>query len=806
MRKTILLLIISFFSVYGFSQEKQIGEIQNSDEKVNPDSFDDNLLSKLVVEEVNMFMDSISKEGFETDKFLSSIANDHADEMAKNKSASTEGSGKTKDVSSRILYYGGSGLGDELVMRFSIKTTEEFYTYRELARNIVLKWSGSTKSVRILQKGQFYSAGVGCGLDDSRKKVYVSFMMGNYYTQNTGAYRIDEMNVPYTTKSYGLTNYVYRTCRKCKRYFPDIIDLQKGLSVNELGEIVFEYNDLRKFKRLIRKPKDALAVDIVQKSQYSECKMANAVDYTLVNRGVMTKRMWSKKLYKKNTAPAEGKRNRVSKLRVVLGELPEELNPEDVELNLMIIQDKSVCFDLTPSFSFDAGYEYSQKIDLLPDTIVPEGVPAYVPEATVNELSFRIPFERNKYDYKIEDIEPVLNTLNEPDFIINKVYVAAYSSLEGSVSANEKLQNQRSQSIIGALRDNQNENLIDSVTNEANWNDFKNDVKGTQYEALAKGTMSEAIHKIQTEGLAKKLEPILSKHRYAAVTIWITYDIAGEKEQYYVVNQFNKAIKSGDLASALSIQKYMLEEVSKDNYNKEVVEAMEIPQGVDYVGLNMNKICMQKMVNQDVIDSTYQASISELWDLNNDNKFIYYNKLYCGVLMSDLTNEYEREELQDEIDFMYDYDLTKKSVDLLNVELQYRLMDEFKDSVGYEHPIVAGSLNRIKEIIDFDDVNWQNSLKLASVFLNHGDYDYAFDLLDPFVDDEKVFPELLFTYISLCSKVDNKYHSNRFVLALERAREMDPERFCSLFSGKKSFPKQVFANDKVKKMHCEYCK
>jgi uncharacterized protein YkwD len=806
MKKILCLFLMGLISTSFFAQEKEIGEFQNSDELINPDAFDGDLLNKLILQEVNMYMDSIGVEGFEPSDFLEQVAKDHAVEMAENNTASTEGKGKMKTIASRLQSYGGSGIGDELVMRYSIKTTDAYYSYQELARYIVMKWTSSTKSIRMLDEGKFYFAGIGSGLDEAKKKVYTAFFLGNYYTENKGAERIDEMSTPYTTKKFGLKPYDFKTCRKTKRYFPDIVDLQKGLSINENGEIIFEFNDLRRFKRLIRGKKDGLAVDIVQKSQYENCKAPNIVDYTRVNRGVMTKPMYSKKIYKKNTAPEEGKRKRVTKLQVVLGEFPEELKPEDVEMNLLILQGKTACHNIPPSFAIDAGYEYRQKIDLMPDTIVPQGVPAYKPEATQNQFSFKIPFERNKYDYKIEDIQPVIKTLNEPDFIINKVHIAAYSSIEGSVQANEKLQKQRSESIINALKEQQNESLIDSVTTAANWEDFKKDVIGTEYEKMASMTLEQAIQHIRTNGLAKKLEPILNKHRYANVTVWVTYDVAGNKEQAYVLSQFNKAVKSGDLALALSIQKYMIEQLAAGNYDKMSVDGMEIPEGKEYAGLNMNKICMRKMAYNDVIDEEYDAEITNLRSLDQENQYIYHNKIYCDVLLTDLTNEYDREDLQGEIDFLYDFSLPKKNVDLLNVEMQYRLMDEFKDSVGYDHPIVIKSLERIKDIIVFDEVNWQNSLKLASVFLNHGDYDYAFKLLDPFIDNEVVFPELLFTYISLCSKVDHKYHSNKFVMALEKAREADPQRFCEMFKGKNAFPHQVFANDKVKQMHCESCK
>jgi len=42
--------------------------------------------------------------------------------------------------------------------------------------------------------------------------------------------------------------------------------------------------------------------------------------------------------------------------------------------------------------------------------------------------------------------------------------------------------------------------------------------------------------------------------------------------------------------------------------------------------------------------------------------------------------------------------------------------------------------------------------------------------------------------------------------ALEKAEKMDNQRFCDFFRGDKSFPSQVFANEKVKELYCDHCK
>ncbi len=812
MKRIGLVLFLLFFVFGGIAQEKLSGEFHTSDQQVEPNHFDTELLSKIVLQELNMLMDSLNLEGFEKYDFLIPIARDHAEEMAENNIATTEGRGKKKDIESRIQYYGGSGVGDAIVTRESIKNTDGYLTYREIARNVIIRWSSSVRTMRKLRKQQFFLTGIGSALDERQKKVYVSCIMGNYFTKNEGADMIKEIDPKVSTGGlfpfwrWGIKHSEYLACRNCTKYFPDIIDLQKHLSINDKGEIIFKYNDLRRFQRLIRGKKDGLAVDIVRNSQFNDCNRSNIVDYSLVNRGIMLKPVYNKKLMKRNMAPPEGKRERVKKMEVVLGEFPEELNPEETELNLMILQDKHVCYNLPPSFVFDAQYEYSQKIGLLPDTIVPEGVPAYEPVATTNKLEFHIPFERNKYTYKMEDIEPVIEALNEPDFIINKVHVAAYSSLEGSVKANKELQEKRAESIINAFRKNQNANIIDSVTAEPNWEDFKKDVKDTKHKKLADMSMEEAIEYINDNKLAKKLEPILENHRYADITIWITYDLTEGKEEYYVVDQFNKAIKKDDLARALSIQKYMYDQLVKGNYGKTAVENMEIPDGKEYVGLNMNRICMEKILYDDVIDKSYHDKIKKLWELDKENPYLYYNYVYCRVLLEDVTNQYDREVLQDEISYLYDFDLRENVLDLLNIELQYKVMDIYADSVGIDHPVVKKSLEMIKRIINFDEVNWQNSLKLAAIYLNHGDYHYAFDLLSPYALEEDVYPELLFTYISLCSKVEHQMHSNRLAKALEKAQKMDNRRFCDMFKGKNAFPSQVFANERVKELYCDHCK
>lgn len=240
-------------------------------------------------------------------------------------------------------------------------------------------------------------------------------------------------------------------------------------------------------------------------------------------------------------------------------------------------------------------------------------------------------------------------------------------------------------------------------------------------------------------------------------------------------------------------------------YNENVVADMKIPSGKEYVGLNMNKIWLTQFIYMDVLDEDYLTKIDDLNKLDQTNIYVDFNDVLCKVTLTDLDNDRTQQTLQNRIDKMYNTSLRVDLVDLLNIELQYQIMDIYKDSLGYDHPSVVKAMNKMKEIIHIDELTWANSLKLASVFINHSDYEYAIRLLEPWIKDESIPFVYLTTYATVCSKVDYKVHSNNFVYALDRIRKQDPEFLCDLFKGDK-LSVQTFVNTRVKQLYCETCK
>ncbi len=773
-------------------------------EVIDVEDFKTELFHEILLNNINAHRYKNGLDSIVVNNTLTNAAEDQSEYMSTNEEAIIYQTGKKKDTKSRLIYYGGSGIGKELVRKMTLKKGTTYYNYKGLADELFFKWMNSNKTKLVIESPDYIFVGMGSSMDYDGKKIYVSFVFGNYLSFNEGADRRDELDVPFTKKKHGLKPIDVKICKKCAK-FKNIEELQKGVYVKD-GMIYFKYDDLKAFKRIMKNPKDGIAVDVVRKIQYP-CIGANIVDNRNSIKGIPTKKLWSTKMFKKNMITDKYERKR--KIDVLIGKFPKkliDLREDEYELNLVIIQNKHVCRNIHPYFDLKGDIEYANPIDLLADTVTFGIDSEYKPSATSTALTFKIPFDQSKYTYEKKDIEPFLELLNEPEFIINELKIHAYSSIEGTESQNEMLQRKRAESIIKALSSRQKSNIKKtSISTSENWDEFVRDVSGTEYENIASMSIKEAQTYIKENGLGEKMEYLLKNHRYASLEMEITYDIEGDKEQAYVVKMFNNAVKDFDKVKALSIQKYIFKKIVAGDFNSKAVTTMEIPENASFAGLLMNKLWLERYVDDESISEDCCKRVSELYQLDRSNVYIRFNELYCNFVYAKIENAEKIAEIQAVIDALYETTLSKETVDMLNLEYQFTVMESIYAMDNPPKELLEKSLERVKNIVDLEESNWQNSLKLAYVFMRQEDYEFAAKLLGPFVERKVVFEELVYLYLSLCSRSPVRITSNRFVSATKRAYALNPERYCELFDGSK-FSMQVLENTIVKEHYCKSCK
>ncbi|MCB0431458.1 MAG: hypothetical protein H6585_04150 [Flavobacteriales bacterium] len=774
--------------------------LQQPFSNIDPEDFSPKTLQMLLVQKINAYRLEQGLDSLVGQEIAEKASADHSKFMAKIEQAVTEvGGGKKKDTGSRVKYYGGSHHAKELVAKANIAKGRDPFTYDKVADEVVQKWISNKRDAEVLADGGLVFASAGAALDQEGKRVYVSVVFGAYDMLNQGAAKKEELSFPYSTKKYGLKAGDERSCRTCGK-FQDLQDLQKGLSI-EGSTIYFEYDNLKLFKRMIRHPKDGLAVDIVQKEQYPCDKPYNIIDHDQVNKGVMLKRMYANKLYKRN----EIKDRKANKIRVPLATLPANFDNPDIELNLMVIIDKMVCANITRKFMAESGVESVTPLHMIPDTVfvATDGVYKLAADKTV--LNFKIPFDKNKAEYKPEDIKAFIASLNEPDFIVKELEIYAYSSIEGDSLKNAKLQQKRAESIVSALEKLQKGHVKRTIITSDSWSEFKKQVKGGPYEYLAKMTREQASKEISdNRSLLKNLEPILQEERYAQILMTIEYNIQGKNEQPYVISKFAKALKNNDPKLATALQNFMIQKMMMGRYTEDAISATEIPHQKEFAHLINNQIWFENLQVKDTLDASECGVISELAKLSPADLYIAFNRMVCAVKNDPISDETHVRKMQEEIDKFYKSDIQKDDIDALNLEFRFKVIETF-DSLEGGQPIVEESIDKIKEVFNIREATWQNALKLAVIFVEQRkNYEYALKLLDPFVVREQVDERLLQTFISLCTYVPERLNSPKLRQALVKLHEMDPKAYCELID-RQHHSFQIFDNPGIKEDYCKIC-
>jgi len=785
-------------SIFFITQALQAQKSLNND-GISAYSYDS--LNMLIVNGINTFRVENGLDSIERNDILIKASVISSSAIAKNQNLGIKDLPKT--TPKNLKKAGATAHGQELVILNPLGKGINQLPPAVIAKAVLEKWTMGKKEKDILLNPANTYIGLNCVSDAGDKRVYISAMFGNYQSFNGGVKHKAELKVPFNTKSKKLKDPDPRNCKNCTN-FKDYENLHNGLSV-EGDKVYLEYSNIRYLKKLLKRPTDGLAVDIVQKEQYSSSDY-NIMDNSVRNKGVMLKVLKKDKLFAKNLVPLDDpkkKNKKPNKLRVEMGIFPKGITG-DYELNLLVIQNGFVCKTVLRSYMEYTDNEASTPIEMLPMTESLAAIkPPYEPKSESALLTFNIPFEKNKSEFKQEDVKPFVDAMHEPDFNIDGLYLYAYSSIEGDSVNNAKLQRKRAESVTKVLEQMQHNKISPIIVTNDSWVLFQLEMEDGKYDYLTKLSKHEAIDKINhTKGLAEELEPNLAKERFAQVVMDVTYDISGAKEEKFCVVQFNRIAKAGNTKQAYRIMDYIAEKIKQKKYAQTSLSALEIPNtDAKLVGLQMNKVYYNYVLNNKVVSDEDYKTILELQKIDGTNNTINYNALFCKIqLDSVLGSKSDQTDMQNKIDALYKSDIPKKLVDGLNMEWQFKIMDAIDSVPGAEEQRQA-CIDKIKSFYNFKEGgSKQNALKLAYAFARGKDYKFASDFLEPYLNTKDV--KVLYAYIAIASHVPEKFFSHKFSYALSEVKKQDPAKYCKLF-GNPFLSFQIMDNPDIKKAYRE---
>ncbi|SDR80855.1 hypothetical protein SAMN04515667_0725 [Formosa sp. Hel1_31_208] len=595
-------------------------------------------------------------------------------------------------------------------------------------------------------------------------------------------------------------NYNNEVCQKFSQTFFNRTKETKFAIKRNNASLFFETNDVAWLNKLFSKSKDGIAVDIVAKDRY-DCSAEELEPRQIKGRllaPVYTKRLKSGlKQTKENT------------YRALVGRIPDDLLNKDLEFNILFLSDNNLCqyyviYDLEsyPWDLLDMGM-YLDSITYNSKEIKTASNDAYVLKNKT--LKFTIPFEKNKSEYSQEDIKPLYDSLRLTDFNIKSINIKAYSSVEGSLERNVKLQQQRAQSIVEVLQSFQKPSITNEISSSENWVEFLNDIENTAYANFKTLTKSQIKAKL-VGALSSEMEPILRQHRKALVTLEL------EKKDKYkdlngteLLNKFKAAIDLDELDEALIIQNSLFDKLKNKEVSPELLNKMEVPNQLKYVAFLNKNSAYKYLLRAPQIMIVYNELLA-LEKLAPKDKRVKYNLAVTKLkLWRYKALEVDEKKFKNEIRALKNYQIPTDLVTRILVNYNITIAEKLMRKRDYANK------DKAVKFIESNYKNFQLSdydyLSLAQFFSYYANTELSVKLLSNKAKSIDTDENLLFYYLNLTIINPELTKTSDYRTIMLNALNMNKARYCKLFNpfGEGGVTFQLLEDAYLKETYCENC-
>jgi hypothetical protein len=588
---------------------------------------------------------------------------------------------------------------------------------------------------------------------------------------------------------------------RCKKYrtivnsFPE--DIRFGIELID-RDIFVIFPSEEDLMQLMDRSTDGIAIDIVHKDQYS-CNSEVNLASKWPNRGFLLRPFYKKEIVAKMYL------DRFRNVVIPIGVLPEHYDPNEIEINVLILQKKALCeYDVISDIEFS-------NWELLETGLYWDSIPMNhrrdVLFTESKSMDFYISFDKNKIEVDSADVKQIYNQLELGDHEISEIYVNAYTSIEGTSDRNIALQSGRAQSILDTFQDLQSKKIKTQISTSENWKQFAKDIKGTKYEYLKRYSKDEIKNLLTSDlELQDSLEPILQKQRIGHIRIVLEQKLTvANDDPESILRLYQESISMAKLQKALYFQELIFTNIREGKSPDELVEKLEVPRESKYGPLFNNIILFNlERYNYDLLEAI--EKFEYLLTLLPYSYKIKYNlvALKIKAWSAGSTEEINRDVLKKMINDLDKTDIQPALMKRLKINYNMILVQyldyekEFKAKERYIRSIVYNYRN--------SDLSQNELLSIARYLSFNSKFNLAMEVLSASMLSENVSEEILFYYLRLALV----YPSNSKIsldTICQKALEKNNERFCRLFLPKSlgGFTFQLRENSEMNKLYCEHC-
>lgn len=706
----------------------------------------------------------------------------------------------------RLKKYGLTHRGTEIVTKARATLGIQEYSYYDLCIELINPILKNQKLSKQLLDRQYTFIGLACEPDELMKSIYVSIILGNDRTFQVFKSSPLDKNLPITKGKGGLDYYDDALCRKCLEDNSYEL-LSNMITIDQEGNVYLDYDDSKVLRKLIGRDGDGIVLDFVQMSQYDCQDMI--IDNDRIFRGTVTKPITYANIIKSNeiTGKSSGVKSNIAKV-------PSSIDlSDDFFINVLYVKNKNVVCRTIYKRAIEAhNVKTSDKVNYLKDenSILSPG--EWVASSEKSSFEVFVPFVNpNKNSFTIADFDSLIIQAGEklPPFNIDYIEVIACNSLDQvSNPTNQKNLKTRGESIKKALL-TKYPGMPITISIGDSWTQFQSEIVNDEsHYYLALMTKDEVIKKLRENNneVAKDLEKnYLAKQRFAKLVFHFTFSVDGTDEQEFAVHKFNNAISQKNLPLAISIQNYIIRQVEYQRYKNFSVESLYLPETKQYVPLLTNNLYLEyyqsAAINENMVIKT-----KKVLTLDSKNPISNFNMVLADLYGTPISSTPQITKLQSDIDKLYTLNgLPEDRINNLNLEFQIMIVNYLATapSNSENNTLSVNTYSKIKAIRNPVLDSWEAAYKLAHVFIKGEDYDYAIEIMTPFLDNPRVSEDFLFAYISLTGHKEEHFMSSLFTKAVKLAEQRNPKYLCVLLN---KLSPCIYDNAEIRKIACDFCK
>lgn len=573
-----------------------------------------------------------------------------------------------------------------------------------------------------------------------------------------------------------------------------------GIDIHKNGDVYFSMTNLYWYEKIFSSA-NGITVDIVSKDRYG-CDKQFEENESLFKGFVLPP------LYK-NNFKANARYIGSNHIMIKIGKVPVNLIGKELEGNIVILNGDFVCY-YSNFINIDRSVWELLPMGLYTDTLLNTSSSFQTGRNdffTYSKKAQRvINFPKNKISYNEADIKSLYDSLGLKEYVIKKIEIRAYSSVEGPLKVNTQLMFGRANSMVQALKRSDPSLQRTKIITAENWLDFLEDIKTTKYSYFSKLSKAEIKRKLMDPDVSTELEPILSKHRKAIITVYLE----GRSSVFGISNTnihsaFDAAINEKKIDRARAILKEIVERIIDNKLPEYYLNQLEIPMEKEYLTVISDREVYKYNMMQ---SSTLEALeiYKKLKEFDRENGRINYN--ICALTLFEwqsFADSIDTKQLLSDIQILLKQGIEESLVKRMLINYHILLSAKYLD-IG-EYKAKDSSLTFIRDSYSDLVLSDEEIYSLSKYFAYYSQFVWAEELIYPRIDKLDVNEDLLFYFINLSFYHPERYDSELLKTAILNAINLNAKRFCSFFkpNDKGGASMQLLEEVVFKQLYCDNC-